>query len=830
MTIDIVHQRIRRLPLWVALAAVLASCVDELPTGASLESLTPTAASYDLLASDGVPFHGSADDFSGNELDVDRWLLISPPGRATVDDRLEVAVAPRTAEAIKVMDRYAHDFRGAGVQVEISQYASGSATLGTFLAVTDSAELSYVIFNAFADQLTAWYRWSGQNPVQLSGSLPLDPVNHRFLRLREDGGTVHYETSADGITWTERWSVVHALPEPEEMRTMLGVQAWGSLPRTPTPSVFEGVNSLAPATPRQLTAGFGGPLRIDLAWQDRSVNESEFRLQRRLLGEGSFTTVANLPANTTSYTDSTVVGDVTYEYRVQAVGLTGAAAASGVVEATALAEPPPLPPSLSDLVDDLHGTEIDLDLWTLVGPAEMSKLDNRLELMPRTISGTDHLFLRNRLPRSFAGATFGMEVSQFAAGNSTTETFVGVYTLDEEEYVAISVHNNRVTAWYKWRGQQDFTQIGSTITLNPVQHRFLRVRESDGTVYYETSADGHSWTTRWTTQEQFEDIHNLYGYAGIGTWGSPNTNPTAAFIESINSTIPATPRDLVATGATEAIQLQWADRSANESGFQIERRMAGGGAFDPVGSVAANVTTFLDEGLTADESYEYRVRAYGPAGTSAYTAVATATAAADTTPPPPPPPPSIAELVDDFEGPTLNEILWDPRIVPGGMTVDGGLQLSIASNAIQVNALMSRQAYRFQDSAFQVEISQFASGSSTIGTFAAVTDAAENSYVIFNVFNGRLTAWRRWNGGTPVQIGSTTLNPLQHRFLRLRESGGRVYYETSANGVQWTTRWTQTHAFSNLDELHGMIGAQTWGTPTASPTPARFESVGIVTP
>lgn len=824
------HQRIRRLPLWVALTAVLASCVDELPTGASLESLTPTAASHNLLAGDGTPFYGLADDFGGDALDEGRWLLISPPGRVTVDDRLEMGVAPQRAEAIKLMDRLPQDFRGTGVQVEISQYAAGSNTLGTFVAVTDSAELSYVIFNAFAGQLTAWYRWSGQNPVQLSGSLPLDPVNHRFLRLREESGTVHYETSADGTTWTERWSVVHALPAPDQMRTMLGVQAWGSLPRTPTPAVFEGVNSLAPATPRQLTASFGGPLRIDLTWQDRSVNEAGFQLQRRALSEAEFTTVAALPANSVAYTDSTVVGDITYEYRVKAVGSTGAASASAVVEITALAEPPPLPPSLSDLVDDLHGSEIDLDLWTLVGPAEMSTMDNRLELMPRAFSGTEHLFLRNRLPRSFAGATFGMEISQFAGGNSTTETFVGVYTLDEEEYVAISVHNNRVTAWYKWRHQQDFTQIGNTITLNPVQHRFLRVRELDGTVYYETSADGHSWTARWTTQQQFQDIHNLYGYAGIGTWGSPNTNPSPAFIESINSTVPATPRDLVAVGATEAIQLQWADRSANESGFQIERRLFGGGAFDPVGSVPANVTSFLDSGLTADESYEYRVRAYGPAGTSAYTVVATATAAADTTPPPPPAPPSIAELVDGFEGPTLNEILWDPRVVPGGMTVDGGLQLSIAPNAIEVNALMSRQAYRFQDSAFQVEISQFASGSSTIGTFAAVTDAAENSYVIFNVFNGRLTAWRRWNGGTPVQIGSTTLNPVQHRFLRLRESGGRVYYETSANGVQWTTRWTQTHAFSDLDDLRGMIGAQTWGSPTANPTPARFESVGVVAP
>src|SRR5690606_1400637 len=95
----------------------------------------------------------------------------------------------------------------------------------------------------------------------------------------------------------------------------------------------------------------------------------------------------------------------------------------------------------------------------------------------------------------------------------------------------------------------------------------------------------------------------------------------------------------------------------------------------------------------------------------------------------------------------------------------------------------------------------------------------------FNVFNGRVTAWRRWNGGTAVQIGSTTLNAVNHRFLRLREAGGTVYYETSANGTTWTVRWSVAHAFSDLHDLHGMIGAQSWGSAGNNPVGARFESV-----
>jgi len=35
-------------------------------------------------------------------------------------------------------------------------------------------------------------------------SLPYDPVAHAWLRIREAGGDLHWETSADGITWTTR--------------------------------------------------------------------------------------------------------------------------------------------------------------------------------------------------------------------------------------------------------------------------------------------------------------------------------------------------------------------------------------------------------------------------------------------------------------------------------------------------------------------------------------------------------------------------------------------------------------------------------------------------
>src|SRR5690606_41939275 len=140
----------------------------------------------------------------------------------------------------------------------------------------------------------------------------------------------------------------------------------------------------------------------------------------------------------------------------------------------------------------------------------------------------------------------------------------------------------------------------------------------------------------------------------------------------------------------------------------------------------------------------------------------------------------------------------------------------VAANTVQHNSLLSVETYDFTGSAYQVEISRFASGSATLGTYLAVTNAAETSYVIFNVFNNRLTAWRRWNGGAPVQLGSVTLNASSHRFLRLREAGGRGYFETSASGQSWTARWNVAHACSSL-RLNAIVGVLAWGTATWNP-------------
>jgi tripartite motif-containing protein 71 len=67
------------------------------------------------------------------------------------------------------------------------------------------------------------------------------------------------------------------------------------------------------------------------------------------------------------------------------------------------------------------------------------------------------------------------------------------------------------------------------------------------------------------------------------------------------------------------INLIWADNSANETGFQIERCEGEGcTTFAQIASLQANVSSYANTSLTAGTTYTYRVRAYNAAGNSDY--------------------------------------------------------------------------------------------------------------------------------------------------------------------------------------------------------------------
>ena len=121
-----------------------------------------------------------------------------------------------------------------------------------------------------------------------------------------------------------------------------------------------------------------------------------------------------------------------------------------------------------------------------------------------------------------------------------------------------------------------------------------------------------------------------YYYKVRAIKGGVNSGFTATTNATTNEGVPASPQNLVATtlSSTE-INLTWLDISNNETEFIVERSFTSGSGYSQIGTVAANVVSFNDTGLTENQTAFYIVKAKNAIGESAPSNEAFATATSE---------------------------------------------------------------------------------------------------------------------------------------------------------------------------------------------------------
>lgn len=118
----------------------------------------------------------------------------------------------------------------------------------------------------------------------------------------------------------------------------------------------------------------------------------------------------------------------------------------------------------------------------------------------------------------------------------------------------------------------------------------------------------------------------------VGNLGLDTIFIDQLYIRSDSATVPeppAAPTSLQITGSTsDALALSWQHPSTDETGFELQRVLASGGTWTLVASPGGGSSTYTDNGLAADTTYSYRLRATNSAGPSAWSNTISGTTAA----------------------------------------------------------------------------------------------------------------------------------------------------------------------------------------------------------
>ncbi|MGH7393968.1 MAG: fibronectin type III domain-containing protein, partial [Candidatus Rokuibacteriota bacterium] len=304
------------------------------------------------------------------------------------------------------------------------------------------------------------------------------------------------------------------------------------------------------AAPSSLTANAVSKNQINLVWADSANNETGFKIERRASAAATFSQIATVGANVTSFSNTGLGAGATYHYRVRAYNASGHSAYSNEANATTL---PPLAKAPGNLIANaISSSQIDLAWADSSTNEDGFKIERRL--------GTEGAYSEI--------ATVGAEVTSYsntgltansqyfyrvrafnASGNSAYSTAANATTLQNpptapDSLTAIAVSNSQINlAW----------------TDNADNEAGFKIERKTGTagIYAEIATVGAN-VTSYSNTGLTENSKYFYRMRAFNAGGN------SAYSNAANATTQATP--LAAPGGLTAtavsknqINLVWAD-------------------------------------------------------------------------------------------------------------------------------------------------------------------------------------------------------------------------------------------------------------------------------
>ncbi|HEX2210405.1 MAG TPA: hypothetical protein VHG93_22190 [Longimicrobium sp.] len=192
-------------------------------------------------------------------------------------------------------------------------------------------------------------------------------------------------------------------------------------------------------------------------------------------------------------------------------------------------------PKAHTLVENFNDDTPNTSLWYPYGGAE-TEVNGRLEIRPRSSFNDTYGGYTSVATYDLTGSSVCMEVVHAGRMSAGMEVYLGVVK-DASNAATMGVGNSTIFCSRRVAGTQT-TPV--SLPYDPAAHRWLRLREQTGTLFYETSPDGTTWAQVCAIPAPFALTAVQVDIAG-GAY-DPVASPGVLVIDNVNTPDAGLPR------------------------------------------------------------------------------------------------------------------------------------------------------------------------------------------------------------------------------------------------------------------------------------------------
>jgi alpha-tubulin suppressor-like RCC1 family protein len=361
-----------------------------------------------------------------------------------------------------------------------------------------------------------------------------------------------------------------------------------------------------PQSPSILTATAITATRVDLAWDDVQY-ESGYRIERSTPSTDTYSEIALVNADITSYSDTSLDPLTKYYYRVRAYNFIGNSDYSPELMVDTPLGPPNIPGVCN--VTAISATYVNLS-WGNVRLEDGYKVERRLGI------GGDYSIITTTTVADitiYSDNTVSPATNYYYRVNAYNNEGDSGYT-NERSVTTLDVPPNPPTVLTATAiTSTQISLVWNDNSSNEVGFRIERsVSGSAFSLFRSVNANIISYLD--TTLDPLTEYS--YKVKAYNSAGDSIYSPIA--VTTTLAGPPNSPSILTATAISQTlINLGWSN-VGSEDGYLIERKTNSDGTYMQIGTQSADILTFSDTSVIAATRYYYRVRSYNTYGNSLY--------------------------------------------------------------------------------------------------------------------------------------------------------------------------------------------------------------------